>query len=88
MSEEATVMRALCMFVTCLSCAVAQLQTASTPLTGFDVRLSVLNISTRYTDVCPFDTYINYLCNSINVPIQHRNGETRHAMQILEVKYN
>ncbi|VDP07772.1 unnamed protein product [Soboliphyme baturini] len=85
MSKEAMVVRALCMFMTCFSCALAQLKSSSSPLTGHDVTLSVLNISNKYTDACSFETYIISLCNSMNIPIQRGNRETRHAMQILAV---
>ncbi|VDP35273.1 unnamed protein product [Soboliphyme baturini] len=86
MSGEATVMRILCMFFTCFSCAVAQLRTGSIRLTGYDQTLSVQNIPSRYTELCPLHSYLRYLCNKKDVPVQHGNGETRPSVRILEMK--
>ncbi|VDP51230.1 unnamed protein product [Soboliphyme baturini] len=80
-------MRALCMLVTCLSCAVAQSLTASTPLTSYDLTMTMYFMPSSYPDVCPFDKYIMYQCGRKNLEIQRILGERPHSIQILEMNH-
>ncbi|VDO82011.1 unnamed protein product [Soboliphyme baturini] len=79
-------MRTMCMFVTCLSCVVAQSLTESTPLTGYDLKIMLYSMPKSYTELCPVEKYVLYQCSRRYIE-RHTAETRRHSIQILEMNY-